>query len=163
MASTRQKKNSTKKTNNQQVLAAKNTQVLGAARVQKKKSAACNSRGRGQGTGLNDENIDVTRPSNWVLRSSRLGGNVNANANAQSPPNTTNMHRANRTPAGRSAKPRGNFRAPSPTPTYEEAHTDAADTIQDLRRQLQQEKGKQGSHFVEQHLELTYMQTRIGF
>jgi hypothetical protein len=137
MTSTKQNKNGTKKRDSRQVLAAKNTQALGAARVQKKKTAASNAKSKR----TNGENIHATRPATRAR--SRLGNN--ANVNAPPPPDLADGPLASKKVTRWLARPRANLRTPSPAPTYEDNPTDTSHTsaiIQDLQRQLREEKSK---------------------
>jgi hypothetical protein len=151
----------TNRRNNAPLLSAENTKARRTIPVQKK-AAPCNTRRRGQKTVMdtNSENVDSTAPNR---RSSRLNGTaLDVAATAQDTDSTTNVEvlvdKANvpvkRKTAGRKTnanqggrKQRGCSLSGDDVggaPTDEDAQSDTPtnfEEIQDLRQQLQQEKG----------------------
>jgi hypothetical protein len=145
----------TKRRNNVLLSAAKNTQARQAAVLQKK-AAVSHARGRGQKVVMdtNDENDHSTPPKR---RSSRLNGpasdrasmaprtNSCANAKPSQAKRKSTGAKANANQGGSESRHDSPFlpRDDSATPS-EDAQSDARsglDEIQDLRWQLQQEKG----------------------
>jgi hypothetical protein len=132
----RKSKKQTARNGNPRALAAKKTQVIDAAREQKKKAAVRTVHGGGPNVAVGN---DAGGPSRSCRRSSRLNG---IGAMTEYPAQSRHTKDANAAVASRKRLPL------SHTPSDEGGQLDAQgglEEVQDLRRQLQEER-RQSSH-----------------